>query len=105
LFDFVRFWHAPNTPRTRDRQVNEKPFKIAINSRKSASFHPLSLQKSPFFTCDMPVPLCEPTITAVAGAQHSRNFSYFYGFLRRKGVFCSEQALLRAIPKELLAGH
>ena len=40
-----RFWHAANMPRTSDRHVNEKPFRIAINSRESASFYPLDLQK------------------------------------------------------------
>src|SRR5438477_2904865 len=34
-----------NMPPTGHRQVNEKPFKIAINSRESAPFHPLDLQK------------------------------------------------------------
>src|ERR1700674_1972182 len=35
-----------NMPPTGHRQVNEKPFKIAINSRESAPFYPLDLQKT-----------------------------------------------------------
>src|ERR1700680_2884185 len=31
---------------TGDRQVNEKPFRIAINLRESAPFYPLDLQKT-----------------------------------------------------------
>ena len=34
-----------NMPRTRDRHVNEKPFRIALNLRESAPFYPLDLQK------------------------------------------------------------
>src|ERR1700674_323472 len=37
-----------NMPPTGHRQVNEKPFKIAINSRESAPFYPLDLQKTHF---------------------------------------------------------
>src|SRR6202142_1115831 len=35
-----------NMPPTGDRQVNEKPFRIAINLRESAPFYPLDLQKT-----------------------------------------------------------
>jgi hypothetical protein len=35
-------------PPTGDRQVNEKPFRIAINLRESAPFYPLDLQKTVF---------------------------------------------------------
>src|ERR1700674_4936627 len=38
-----------NMPPTGHRQVNEKPFKIAINSRESAPFYPLDLQKTANF--------------------------------------------------------
>jgi len=34
-----------NMPRTGDRHVNKKPFRIAINLRESARFYPLDLQK------------------------------------------------------------
>ena len=34
-----------NMPRTSDRHVNEKPFRIALNLRESAPFYPLDLQK------------------------------------------------------------
>jgi hypothetical protein len=34
-----------NMPRTGDRHVNEKPFRIALNLRESAPFYPLDLQK------------------------------------------------------------
>jgi hypothetical protein len=37
-----------NMPPTGHRQVNNKPFKIAINSRESAPLHPLDLQKIAF---------------------------------------------------------
>jgi hypothetical protein len=35
-----------NMPPTGDQQVNEKPFRIAINLRESAPFYPLDLQKT-----------------------------------------------------------
>jgi hypothetical protein len=34
-----------NMPRTSDRHVNEKPFRIALNLRESTPFYPLDLQK------------------------------------------------------------
>src|ERR1700730_1092713 len=38
-----------NMPRTSDRRVNEKPFRIALNLRESAQFYPLDLQKIVYF--------------------------------------------------------
>ena len=38
-----------NMPRTSDRHVNEKPFRIALNLRESAPFYPLDLQKIEYF--------------------------------------------------------
>ena len=39
------FGMRANMPRTSDRHVNEKPFRIALNLRESAPFYPLDLQK------------------------------------------------------------
>jgi len=41
----VDFGMRANMPRTSDRHVNEKPFRIALNLRESPSFYPLNLQK------------------------------------------------------------
>jgi hypothetical protein len=35
-------------PLASDRQVNEKPFEIGMNSQKSAGFDPLSWEKTSF---------------------------------------------------------
>jgi hypothetical protein len=36
-------------PLTGDSQVNKKAFRIAINSRKLARFHPLDREKTAFY--------------------------------------------------------
>ena len=41
----VDFGMRANMPRTNDRHVNEKPFRIALNLLESAQFYPLDLQK------------------------------------------------------------
>src|SRR4029077_15068689 len=43
-----------NMPRTSDRHVNEKPFRIALNLRESAQSYPLDLQKIAFYFIQTP---------------------------------------------------